>query len=163
MALKPYAGETLLMTAAFTSILNPLLLFTCPAVKASPCSGSGIVLLSPSLSVCLTVCLAFVLAPSERWHWETAVTWDAFRSWQGLGKLRQKGGRGPLSETRGTDLPQFPLHFSLPFSCCLCLLASYVFLFTNKETKTELYNQKTLTRLQNSMNGVQILEHCLVL
>lgn len=75
------------------------------------------------LSVCLSVCLFPALfvslsrlcSPffSERWHWETAVTWDDSRSWQGLRKPRQWGGRGPLSETGGADLPHYPSLFLL--------------------------------------------------
>lgn len=102
--------------------LLPLLFSTCSAIKSlAPPSVCGIVPLSLCPSACLSLCLPFalVLALSERWHWETAVTWDASRSWQGLGKLRQKGGRGPLSENGGTDLPHSPslfLFLSLPGS-----------------------------------------------
>ncbi len=91
-------------------LLLLLLFFSCPAMKAPlslwHCPAFP-------LSVCLSVSLPLVRSLSERWHWETAVTWDASRSWQGLRKPRQKGGRGPLSETGGADLPHSPSLFLL--------------------------------------------------
>lgn len=68
--------------------------------------------LCPSVRLSPFVSLPLVLSLSERWHWETAVTWDDSRSWQGFGKPRQRGGRGPLSETGGADLPHYPSLFS---------------------------------------------------
>lgn len=112
-------------TRFFLSQLNLLLLlfFSCPAMKAGPlalwhCPAFPLSLcLSHTRSVSRSLSLVHSL--TERWHWETAVTWDASRSWQGLRKPRQKGGRGPLSETGGTDLPHSPSLFlllSLPVS-----------------------------------------------
>lgn len=65
----------------------------------------------PCLSLFLSLSPLPVLSLTERWHWETAVTWDASRSWQGLRKAAAEGRERAFIWDWGRWPPFIPLLF----------------------------------------------------
>lgn len=78
--LLPVQPAAVVFLLSIHESLAPLRLWHCPISPLSVC-----------LSLALPVSLLRALSLSERWHWETAVTWDDSRSWQGLSKAEAVG------------------------------------------------------------------------
>lgn len=101
----------------------------------------------PSLSLSLSRSL-LVRSLSERWHWETAVTWDASRSWQGLRKAEAEGRERAFIWDWGRWPPSFPFFFSPPFLSPSLRLLAYSILPPPTEAETALKkkrNEKTFS------------------
>lgn len=171
IVLKIYVALTLQITKVSSSGLTCcccflfFFLFLVQLRKPSPTQS---VALSRFLFLCVSVCPSLSLSLSrsllvrslsERWHWETAVTWDASRSWQGLRKAEAEGRERAFIWDWGRWPPSFPFFFSPPFLSPSLRLLAYSILPPPTEAETALkkkkHNEKTFSahsKKKNLMN-----------